>query len=277
MTNDTTSAVSTTTTADQTAIELRKNGATYNQIREATGLTERQVKELAKGVPKPLKVRRSESRIQTPFDKSIERVFQLAIRKQGIRDFELRNILHEEYSSTWSTASGRYESNYTADHLKRVKDKVRKRGALEDCNVMFLPDWIDENNPRGSSDFLNNAASDLMNRVDEYVTEYMSSHGTTPDADGQEGKLARTKQRYGVRRHLLKLAVQGYGAEPLEKLLERTAKLIGELEGFPDIAVQNVTHQAGNGASTETTKYYPEPSRQDPFLDFVQAQGWMKT
>lgn len=277
MTNDTTSTAAATTTAEQTAIELRKSGATYEQIRTATGLTERQVKELVKGVPKPLKARRPASRIKTPFDKSIERVFPLASRKQGIRDYELRSILHQEYGSTWNPLKGRYESSYTSDHVKRVKDKVRKQAAGSGCNAMFLPDWIDEGSPRASSDFLIKAASDLMNRIDEYVTEYMASHGTTQDVDGQEGVLARTKQRYAVRQHLLKLAVKRYGEEPLEKLLERTANLVGELEGNPDIQAGEDAHRRGTGVSTEAIKYHPEPSRQDAFLDFVQAQGWMKT
>lgn len=277
MTNDTTSTATATTTAEQTAIELRKSGATYDQIRDATGVTERQIKELVKGVPKPLKTRKPVSKIETPFAKSIERVFPLASRKHGIRDYELRSILHQEYGSKWNTSTGRYESNYTSDHIKRVKAKVRKQAAESDCIAMFLTDWIDEDNPRASSDFLINAASDLMNRVDEYVTEYMASHGTTQDADSQDGVLARTKQRYAVQRYLLKLAVQGYGPEPLEKLLERTATLVGELEGNLDIQASEGTHHAGSEASIEVTKYYPEPSRQDAFLDFVQAQGWMRT
>ncbi|MBD9599417.1 hypothetical protein IB252_06195 [Pseudomonas sp. PDM10] len=276
MTNDTTSTVTATTTAEQAAIELRKSGATYDQIRDATGLNDRQIKELVKGVPKPLKTRQPVSKIETPFAKSIERVFPLASRKHGIRDYELRSILHQEYGSKWNTSTGRYESNYTSDHIKRVKAKVRKQAAESDCNALFLTDWIDEYNPRASSDFLINAASDLMNRLDEYVTEYIASHGTMQEVDSQEGVLARTKQRYAVRQYLLKLAVKRYGEEPLEKLLERTATLVGELEGTPDIEAAEDAHRRGTGESTEAIKYYPEPSRHDAFLDFVQAQGWTR-
>jgi len=276
MTNNTPSIVTATTTAEQAAIELRKSGATYDQIRDATGLTERQVKELVRGVPKPLKTRQPVSKIENSFTRSTEQIYLLAIRKQGIRDYEFRNILHAEYGSTWNTSTGRYYSNYTADHLKRVKEKVRRRGELEDCKVIFLPDWVDNNNPQASNDFLLSAASDLMNRVDEYVTEYMALHGPTHEGDGQADELAQRKQRFAVRQHLLKLSVQGYGEEPLEKLLERTAKLIGELEGDPDIQTPEAVHHAGDGASTQVARHFPEPSRQDAFLDFVHAQGWTK-
>ncbi|MBK5343205.1 hypothetical protein JFU48_17700 [Pseudomonas sp. TH49] len=274
--NDITATVTETTAKEQTAIELRKTGATLAKIIEVTGLPERRVRQLVKGVAKPARTAPSVAKIETPFAKSIERVFPLASRKQGIRDYELRDILHAEYGSTWNTSTGRYDSNYTVDQIKRVKDKVRKRGAQEGCNVMFLPDWIDESNPRASNDFLISAASDLMNRVDEYVAEYMAAHRTMQESGDQLSDLAQRKQRYAVQQRLLKLAVPGYGAEPLEKLLERTAKLIGELEGNPDIQAPEAVDHAGDGAPAQAAKYFPEPSRKDAFLDFVHAQGWTK-
>ncbi|MCU1722957.1 hypothetical protein [Pseudomonas sp. 5P_5.1_Bac1] len=276
MTTSTTPEATETTIAEQTAIELRKKGATQIQIRAATGLTERQVKEIVKGTPKPKRTRSPISRAESPFSKSIERALPLAIRTQGIRDHELRNILHKEYGSTWSTSKGRYESKYTADHLKRVKEKVHEQAHELGCSAFFLPDWIDEGNPRVSNEFLISAATDLMSRVDEYVNEYMVFHGTSQDADGQEGGFGRRKQCYAVRQYLLKLAFRDYGPEPIEKLLHRTATLVDALEGTPDVTVTNGTHHKGDRVSKKPTEYYPEPSRLDAFLDFVEAKGWIK-
>jgi hypothetical protein len=200
----------------------------------------------------------------------------LAISTQGIRDYELRDILHEEYGSVWNTSTGLYESKYTYDNLKRVKEKVRKEASELGCSALFLPDWIDECNPRASSKLLISAATDLMSRVDEHVNEYMALHGTSQDDDCKQGALARRKQYYAVRQHLLKLAIQGYGKEPIQRLLDRTITLVGELEGTPDIPVTDGCHQTGARASKEPTKFHPEPTRQDAFLDYVEAQGWIK-
>jgi len=265
-----------TTTAEQTAIQLRKAGATLAQIRAATGLTERKVKEIVKRIPKPKRSRSVNSRAELPFAKSVERVLPLASRTQGIRDYELRNILHEEYGCTWNTSTGKYESKYTSDHIKRVKNKVRDQAFDLGCNALFLPDWVDEENPRASSDYLIAAATDLMSRADEYVNEYMTLHGISHDAGYQNDMLARRKQCYAVRQQLLKLAIPGYSDEPIEKLLHRTAALVGELDGTPDIPASERPHDTGARASPKQANYYPEPSRRDAFLDFVEAQGWVK-
>ncbi|WP_157896936.1 hypothetical protein [Pseudomonas putida] len=264
------------TTAEQTAIQLRKAGATYDQIKEATGLSDRKVKETVKDIPKPKQPRNPNSRAESPFNKSIERVLPIAIRTQGIRDYELRDILHEEYGSVWNTSTGLYESKYTSDNLKRVKAKVREQALELGCNALFIPDWIDKFNPTASSKFLISAATDLMSRVDEHVNEYMVLHGTSQNTDCKQGMLARRKQYYAVRQHLLKLAIQGYGQEPVQRLLDRTTILVGELEGTPDIPVTDGCHQTGARVSKEPTKFYPEPTRKDAFLDFVEAQGWIK-
>ncbi|WP_243054624.1 hypothetical protein [Pseudomonas sp. BP01] len=265
-----------TTTAEQTAIQLRKTGATYAQIREATGLTERQVKKIVKGITKEKRPRSATSRAELPFTKSVERVLPLATRSQGIRDYELRSILHEEYGCTWNTSTGKYESNHTPSHIKRVKQKVREQASDLGCNALFLPDWIDDCHPRASSEYLIAAATDLWSRVDEYVNEYMALHGTSQDTDYQHYMLTRRKQYYAVRQHLLKLAIPNYGDEPVEKLLHRTAALVGELDGNSDTPVSECTHDTGARASPRKPEYHPEPSPRDVFLDFIQAQGWIK-
>ena len=113
---------------EQRAITLRQEGMSYENIVLETGLTDYKVKKLTNGIQKV-------KSINTPFDKSVERVYQLAIRLQGIRDYELHDILHQEYGSSWDTTTGRYISKYDDSNKKRVKGKVKQRAAQEDCNA----------------------------------------------------------------------------------------------------------------------------------------------
>ena len=250
---------------EQQAVTLRKEGMSIDFIVQATGLTDYKVKMLTKGIAKV-------KPINTPFDKSVERGFSLAVRQHGVRDYELRDILHEEYDSKWDTSTGRYVSNYDKDTIKRVREKVRIRAAQEDCNVLFTPDWIDEGAPTAGREFLEAAAKDLMSRTDSYANQYMERHATRWTEDSEEADLAQRKQHYAARRHLLKLAVKGYGMEPLAVLLERSLVLTDLLEGAPDAPM---TSGKGDWYG-ETPDYYPEPSRNDPFLDHVESQGWLK-
>ena len=257
---------------EQQAVELRQAGMSYANIMNATGLPERQVKALTKGVAKV-------KRIDTPFAKAVERVFPLAARPYGIRDYELRDILHQEYGSTWDTTTGRYVSNYDNNVIKRVREKVRLRGTQEDNNVLFVMDWVDEEAPTAGREFLEAAAADLMSRIEGYVNEFMERHATRWREDSEEADQAQRKQLYAAKRHLLKLAIQGYGKEPLDMLLERSVALTDALEGTPDAPIpQSRANESGGDAETnaDTLKHYPEPSRTDPFLDFVASQGWMK-
>jgi hypothetical protein len=258
---------------EQTAVELRKGGMSIADIMKATGLPERKVKDLTKGIAKPPKVKKAVKKTQTPFANTVERVFPLARRQHGIRDYELRNIMHEEYRSEWDTTTGNYVSNYDQSTIKRVKQKARLRAAEEDCNVLFVMDWVDEEAPTAGREFLEAAAADLMYRIEAHTHQYMELHATRWREDSEEADLAQRKQLYAVERHLLKMAVKGYSAnEPLALLLERSIVLTDLLEGTPDalMPVDKVDWQ------DEEPEYYPEPIGINPFLDFADSQGWLK-
>lgn len=257
---------------DQEAIELRQAGMSIAKIVEATGLRERRVKELVKEIDKP-------KRIVTPFAKAVERVFTLAVRPHGVRDYELRDILYQEYGCTWDTTTGRYVRNYDNNVIKRVRERVRLRAIQENCNALFAMDWVDEEAPTVGRKFLEAAADDLMSQIEGYVNAYMERHATQWREDSEETDHAQRKQLYAAKRHLLKLAVQGYSKEPLDKLLERSVALTDALEGTPDAPIPQVrANESGGdyGPDADTLKHYPEPSRTDPFLDFVASQGWLK-
>ncbi|MDD2101092.1 hypothetical protein [Pseudomonas putida] len=258
---------------EETVVQFRKGGMSIENIRKATGLPEREVKDLIKGIDKPPKVKKVVTKTQTPFAKVVERVFQLAKRQHGIRDYELRNIMHEEYRSVWDTTTGNYVSNYDQSTIKRVKQKVRHRAAKEDCNAMFVMDWVDEEAPTEGREYLETAAADLMFRINAHTHQYMELHATRWREDSEEADLAQRKQLYAAERHLLKMAVKGYGiGEPLALLLERSLVLTDLLEGTPD-ALMPV--DAGDWQD-EKPEYYPEPKGINPFLDFVESRGWLK-
>ncbi|MEG9624952.1 hypothetical protein [Pseudomonas guariconensis] len=261
------------TPAELQAVELRKEGMTLEKIRDITDIPDRRLRALVKGVKKGKKPPTKVAKTPTALNRTIERVFPLASRKHGIRDYELRSILHEEYGTTWDTSTGQYRSTFNRDTIARVKLKVRQRAVEEGCKVIFAMDWIDEDAPRSSSQFLIEAATDLLSRINECVTEYMATHGTKQADKSEAAELARRKQRFSVEQHLLKLAISNYTAEPVEILLNRTATLIGDLEANPDLPLgENLdTDQR----KVDKPKYFPEPSGVDHFLDYAEKQRWL--
>ncbi|PMY37415.1 MULTISPECIES: hypothetical protein [Pseudomonas] len=248
----------TVSTPEELAVQLRREGKSYAAIMAATGLPERRVKLLVKDVPKE---------IATPLNKSVSRVYELAIRAQGVKDYELRSILHEEYGCKWNTVEGRYESSFDSSVIRRVKEKVRERSTSNGTQPVFVMDWVDDQAPTASRLFLEQAALSLMARVDEAVNELMELHAVCASDDSEGADLAQRKQAYAARQHILKL-VSGLGTEPTATLLERTTKVTNALQGTPD-------HEAPSVRNTEDRREMPEPNGADHFLDFVESQEWL--
>lgn len=244
-------------TVEEQVVQLRRGGLSIAKIVQATGLPERRVKALTKDVPMG---------ISTPFDKSVSRIYDLATRPQGIKDYELRGIMHQEYGCKWDTSEGRYYSSFDAAVIKRVKERVRQRASKEDSNVIFVMDWVDETAPTGSRLLLENSALNLMCRIDECVNQFMELHGTRAEEDSEDADLAQRKQAFAARMHILKI-VSGLGAEPVAKLLVRTTAVTNSLDGVSDMS--------GPLAKGSRDEYFPEPSYNDPFLEYVESQGWL--
>ncbi|ATR84452.1 hypothetical protein CS390_18940 [Pseudomonas sp. HLS-6] len=248
----------TASTPEELAVQLRREGKSYAAIMAATGLPERKVKLLVKDVPKE---------IATPLNKSVSRVYELAIRAQGVKDYELRSILHEEYGCKWNTVEGRYESSFDSSVIRRVKEKVRERSTSNGTQPVFVMDWVDDQAPTASRLLLEQSALSLMTRVDEAVNEFMELHAVCASEDSEDADLAQRKQAYAARQHILKL-VSGLGTEPTATLLERTTKVTNALQGTPD-------YEAPSVRGIEEKRQIPEPTRADHFLDFVESQGWL--
>ncbi|ELW3044996.1 TPA: helix-turn-helix domain-containing protein [Pseudomonas aeruginosa] len=248
----------TASTPEELAVRLRREGKTYPEIIEATGLSERQVRKLVKGVAKE---------IDTPLNKSVNRVYELAIRAQGIKNYELRGILHEEYGCKWNSEKGRYESSFDSNVIKRVKENVRDRSTSNDTQSVFVMDWVDDQAPTASRIFLEQSALTLMARVEEAVNEFMELHAACGTEDSEGADLTHRKQAFAAKQHILKL-VSGLGTEPVAKLLERTVEVTNALQGTPD-------HEAPSVRNAEDRRQMPEPTGADHFLDFVESQGWL--
>lgn len=259
----TTPASNTDTTALLSPAELEairlysEEGLSIESVRIATGLTVRRTRTLLKDVPRAL---------NTPFSKSVSRVYDLAVQPQGIKDHELRSILHEEYGSTWDTQEGAYHAKTTPDTVKQVKEKVRDRARREGQSAIFVIDWVCDSLATESRAFLETAALSLMARVDECVDEFMERFAAHGMEDSEEADLAHRKQAYAARRHLLKIA-SGLHPEPVSALIERTTAVTNALDGTSDLPAPAVPHQEAAGPT-------PEPSGSNAFLDYVEARGW---
>lgn len=243
----------------QRIIELHLQGMSRRKIVTTTGETEHFVRKVVTGIPAIKK------QLATPFSKSVQQVYELACREQGVKDYELRGVLHSEYGCAWNHSEGCYESLYDKDTIKRVKAKVRDQAITNGQDAIFVPDWVDNSAPTESRTTLEQAANILSSRLDELMDEFMSefsSNDTTEDV---------SKQRYAARRHVLKL-LSGLGQEPTSTLLERTKDITDMLDEKADLPAP----KRANGR-VPLDRFIPEPNTHDYFLDFVEEQGWLKS
>ena len=209
-------------------VRLRTEGMSYANIKKETGLPERTIKGFCKDVAKG-------KTVITPFERSVERALPLAIRPHGIRDYELRDILHRKYGTIWDDNKKEYVSNYDSNVVKRVKGKIRSRAELESRNALFVMDWVNEDAPTASRLLLEAYAIDLNSQIEALVDQYMESHARLWREDTGTADYAQSKQRYAAKRHLLKLAIPNYGGEPAGNLLKRSIILTDTLEERPII------------------------------------------
>ena len=205
-------------------VRLRMEGMSYANIMQETGLPERKIKGYCKGITKG-------KTATTPFERSVERALPLAIRPHGIRDYELRDILHREYGTIWDDDKKQYVSNYDSNVVKRVKDRVRTRAELDSRNALFVMDWVNEDAPSASRQYLEACAIELRSQIEACLSRFMESHASQWREDTKAADYAQDKQLYAAENFLLKLAIPGYGqGEPVSKLLKRSITLTDTLE-----------------------------------------------
>lgn len=245
---------------EERVLALHRTGMSRRKIIDATGETEHFVRRVIKGVPV------TEKLPTTPFERAVARCYPMAIGRTGIKDYQLRTIMNECYGVEWDAEKGKYKGRCTADQLKRVRERIRERAAAEGLSAIFIMDWIDTDEPVKSSTVITQCASNLQDAIQEAVDEFMKVSGIQHVEEGVDLALARKKQEFAARRHILKLAVKGVSKEPVARLQERTLDQVNQLAGTPDAP----------GVSVSVIKlHHPEPKRSDAFLDYCEGQGWL--
>jgi len=220
-------------------IELRKAGNTRLQILEITKFPDRFIREHMKGVQvtaKPVK--------RTHLAIAASQAYPLAIRPQGIKDFELRQIAYDVYGTKLDVEKGITTAAYNKDTLNSIKKRVRELAQGEQIDgeqvvPKFVPDWVCDERPQASRVALEAAALELSQRIDDMLSDFLCEFMNDPDSDSLEMTEAQAKQKYAVRRHLLKLAVPEFNlsAEPTATLLARSLAVTDELEATQDLPV----------------------------------------
>ena len=232
-------------------------------------MTEHHVRRVTKGVA----VEAAEKHTNTPFERAVKQCYPLAIRRCGLKDYELRDILFRVYGSVWNAHEGKYDALYTDDHVYRVRKRIRELAAVSGEVAVFPMDWFDTDHPVESNHKIRLCAIGLAQRVQEAVDEYMracgvvlSCDGTPTPYEGEQHRIALLKQSQAARLHILKLAIPEVGSEPISVLIERAEEQANGLLRTPDATMSKV--------ETED-EYHPEPIGNNPFLDYVEGQGWL--
>ncbi|POG14523.1 hypothetical protein BGP82_08865 [Pseudomonas putida] len=241
-------------------------GLSIDKLKVSTGMRERRIRELVKGRVRasskaPSKATRKPS---TPFAKSVEAVYALAIRPQGVRDYEVRNALHAAYGSTWNTRKGDYESNYDKDKIYRVKKRVREIAEERGEQTLFVMDWVNLQAATESREFLEALATNITDLLYEGVNDYMIAHAATPVAVHDGDDVANSKQYRAAFDHVAKLVIKS-GKEPVEMLLKRTKEHTDHIDGTSDMPAPTIVE------FRDQEPYYPEPIRHDSWLDAISS------
>ncbi|MFJ4352731.1 hypothetical protein ACIPZ5_17730 [Pseudomonas sp. NPDC089428] len=223
--------------------ELRKQGLSRNKIVAATGFPERFVRTHMEGVE-------VEKAPATSFELAVSRAYPLAVRPQGIKDYELRNICFEVYGSKWDEEKGVYTVAYNKDTLYRIKQRCAELAKDTDSTPVFVMDWVCDEAPAASRVALEQAALILEAKLVELVEGFMCEFATGVDADQLESTEAQQKQQYAARRHILKLAIKEYTPENTEGLLARSLSLTDALDDTSDMAAPTVVERR-TGRTTE--------------------------
>lgn len=175
----------------QRAIELRRKGLTYQEISSALdgALSVDQCKRLLKGVKK-----------EKTNDPALEEIITLAVRPEGCTNYELTGVLYK------------YQVELKGDYMTSYKRKAKTRN--KEC--LFRPGWMPATQPKLSVQRMNMMASDLFERIQENVNEFLFEF---PEAD-----------RKSVVNELVKISNGWLLPESLEARLERNATIAQELE-----------------------------------------------
>ncbi|WP_447739147.1 hypothetical protein [Pseudomonas laurentiana] len=203
-------------------------GKSRRTIIAETGLPERFVKEHMSGAVKGANKAAPAAKTSRPnkLNTAAQQAYALAVRPQGCKDYELRDIAYSVYGGT-----------YTKDTIYSIKQRCAELAEDTGLNLQFVPDWVCDEQPTASRVALEQKALILEAKINELVEEFMCEFTTDVDADQTESTEAQRKQQYAARRHILKLAIKEYSPEPTSTLLARSLSVTDALDGTEDIAL----------------------------------------
>lgn len=247
-------------------------GLSIDKLKVSTGMRERRIRELVKGRVRasskaPSKVTQKPS---TPFAKSVEAVYALAVRPQGIRDYEVRNALHSAYGSTWDTKNGDYKSNYDKNTIYRLRNKVLEIAAEKNKRALFVMDWVNLDSATESRAFLEALATNVTDLLHEGINEFMTAHAVTPVAEHDDDDHANKKQYRAAFDYVSKMILKNAGSEPIAMLLKRTKEHTDHIDDTSDLPAPTIE------VRRHKEPFYPEPTRHDSWLDAISSDAVLR-
>lgn len=259
-------------TIDEQIVELHRQGIPRRKIEQSLQVSEYHVRRVTSGVDKGQKTPTD------PFGRAVVKIYPLAVSPLGIKDFQFRNIMFECYGSTWDPEEEQYEVGYDKHCASRVRMRVREIADSRGEVAVFLLDWFDARAPVECNRKIRECAMTLAQRLQDVVDEYMVAcgvelvvdEGSPNQFEGDRHLTELARQASAARLHILKLAIPEFNtlkSEPVGVLIERAEEQANDLVRMPDAMMSKA------GSHYED---YPDPTGNNPFLDYVEDQGWLR-
>lgn len=232
-------------------------GKSRRAIIAETGLKERFVKEHMQGAVKGANKAAPAAKTSRPnkLNTAAQQAYALAVRPQGCKDYELREIAYNVYGGA-----------YTKDTIYSIKQRCAELVEDTGLSLQFVPDWVCDEAPAASRVALETFALELAAVIADMENAFMEQFATGLDADQIESTEAQRKQAYAARRHILKLAIKEYSPEPTSTLLARSLAVTDALEGVEDLALTATT---GNMQQDVVEAPVKDTGNIDAFFDFL--------
>ncbi|MFV3377413.1 hypothetical protein ACNE9Y_25100 [Pseudomonas sp. NY11226] len=234
-------------------------GKSRRTIIKETGLPERFVKEHMSGAVKGANKAAPAAKTTRPnkLNTAAQQAYALAVRPQGCKDYELRDIAYNVYGAT-----------YNKDHIYSIKQRCAELVEDTGLTLQFVPDWVCDEQPTASRVALETLALELEAIIQDKVNSFMEQYATGQDAEQIESTEAQRKQQYAARRHILKLAIKEYSPEPRSTLLARSLSVTDALDGTEDLALAAIPANKQQDFVEAPVKD-DASNTLDPFFDFL--------
>ena len=246
-------------------IEYRKEGLTLKEIVEKYkdyGVTLKWLRNQLskKDVEKPL----------TPSQIAVEKIYPMAVSDIGVKQHECFSVYREAFGVTWDSGERKEVLNITQEQKDYIKARVRDKAKAAGKTALFVPDWMDRNNPEECNKLMLDCAQALNEAIEEQVCRFLHYF---PDA----GKRYRG---FSVRNEILSLAVQGYGYGSVEARCSRNknvAETLMKRQDIPAPTEQQVKEFMCQLEKAADEHYAVRKAKSDEDLEkHKELQTWIK-